>query len=98
MNWVLSHSKQLDLWEMTNREKICFDSDDEVTSEIDLIKNYRERRKREKELLADRSIEEIISELDNFVQSKEFQAFKDSGVTFYSDVKCVFSYYVNNSW
>lgn len=86
MNWVLSHSKQLDLWEITNREYICFDSDEEVISEIDLIKNYRERRKREKELLADRSIEEIISELDNFVQSKEFQKFKDTGVTFYSDV------------
>ncbi|MBY8986815.1 MAG: DEAD/DEAH box helicase, partial [Candidatus Lokiarchaeota archaeon] len=86
MNWVLSHSKQLDLWKITNREKICFSSDTEAISEIDLIKNYRERRKREKELLADRSIEEIISELDNFVQSKEFQNFKDSGVTFYSDV------------
>ncbi|MBY9011446.1 MAG: DEAD/DEAH box helicase family protein [Candidatus Lokiarchaeota archaeon] len=86
MNWVLSHSKQLELCDITNREKISFNSDTEVISEIDLIKNYRERRKREKELLADRSIEEIITELDNFVQSKEFQKFKDVGVIFYSDV------------
>ncbi|NVM17414.1 MAG: DEAD/DEAH box helicase family protein [Candidatus Lokiarchaeota archaeon] len=86
MNWVLSHSKELDLWEITNREEICFKKEPTVVSELDLIKNYRERREKEKELLADRSIEEIISELDNFVQSKEFQSFKDSGVTFYSDV------------
>ena len=86
MNWVLTHSNQLELFEITNREKISFNNKDEVTLGIDLIKNYRERRRREKEMLADRSIEEIISELDNFAQSKEFQKFKNTGVTFYSDV------------
>ena len=86
MHWVLSHTKELDLCKIADREEICFKKEQTVVSELDLIKNYRERREREKELLANRSIEEIISELDNFVQSKEFQLFKDSGVTFYSDV------------
>jgi Fanconi anemia group M protein len=86
MHWVLSHTKELDLYKIADREEICFKKESTVVSELDLIKNYRERREKEKELLADRSIEEIISELDNFVQSKEFQLFKDSGVTFYSDV------------
>jgi len=87
MNWVLSHSKQLDLWKSTTRQKICFEDGSDVISELDIITNYRKRREREKELLADRSIEEIIAELDNFVQSKDFRSFKDSGVTFYSDLK-----------
>ncbi|MFX0009640.1 MAG: helicase-related protein [Candidatus Hermodarchaeota archaeon] len=86
MHWVLSHPKELDLCKIANREKICFNEESTVISEIDLLQNYQERREREKELLANRSIEEIISELDNFVQSKEFQQFKNSGVTFYSDV------------
>ncbi len=86
MHWVLSHTKELDLCKIADREEICFKKEQIVVSELDLIKNYRERREKEKELLADRSIEEIISELDNFVQSEEFQLFKDSGVTFYSDV------------
>jgi hypothetical protein len=86
MNSVLSDSKQLDLCDVANREQICFPAVSNKISELDLIKNYKERRKREKELLANRSIEEIISELDNFVQSNEFKKLKDSGVTFYSDV------------
>jgi Fanconi anemia group M protein len=86
MNSVLSDSKQLDLCDKVNREQICFKAGSNKISELDLIKNYKERRKREKELLANRSIEEIISELDNFVQSNEFKKLKDSGITFYSDV------------
>ena len=86
MNCVLLDSKQLDLYNITNREKICFELNQNKVNEIDLIKNYRERREREKELLANRSIEEIITELDNFAQSEEFKRFKDAGVTFYSDV------------
>ena len=86
MHWVLSHSKDLDLCKITTRQEICFKTQPELVSELELIKSYRERRKREKELLADRSTEEIISELDNFIHSKEFQKFKETGVTFYSDV------------
>ncbi len=86
MNCVLLDSKQLDLYNIKNRERICFELDQNKFREVDLIKNYRERREREKELLADRSIEEIITELDNFAHSEEFKMFKDVGVTFYSDV------------
>ena len=86
MNSILLDSKQLDLCDVIKREQICFKEVSNKISELDLIKNYRERREREKELLADRSIEEIITELDNFAQSEEFKMFKDAGVTFYSDV------------
>ncbi|MBY9009278.1 MAG: DEAD/DEAH box helicase [Candidatus Lokiarchaeota archaeon] len=86
MNSVLSDSKQLDLCDVVNRKEICFKAASNKISELDLIKNYRERREREKELLANRSIEEIITELDNFAHSEEFKRFKNVGVTFYSDV------------
>ena len=86
MHWVLSHSKELELCKFEDRKEICFETNPTQVSELDLIENYRERREKEKELLANRSIEEIIFELDNFAQSKEFQTFKASGVTFYSDV------------
>ena len=86
MNSVLSDSKQLELCDVINREPICFKEVSNKISEYDLIKNYKERRLREKELLANRSIEEIITELDTFAHSEEFKRFKDVGVTFYSDV------------
>jgi Fanconi anemia group M protein len=86
MHWVLSHPKELDLSKIANREKICFKTEPTVISELDIIQKYRERRDKEKEFLANRSVEEIISELDNFVESNEYKQFKDSGVTFYSDV------------
>ena len=53
---------------------------------MDLIRNFKVRRNEEKELLADRSIEEIISQIDNFSKSPEFKKLKDFGVTFYSDI------------
>ena len=86
MNSILSDSKQLNLCDVVNREHICFKEASNKISEFDLIKTYRERREREKELLANRSIEEIITELDTFAHSEEFKRFKDVGVTFYSDV------------
>ncbi len=86
MNSVLLDSKQLNLCDVSNREQISFKAVSNKISEYDLIKNYKERRIREKELLANRSIEEIITELDNFAHSEEFKRFKNAGVTFYSDV------------
>jgi hypothetical protein len=71
---------------VSNREQISFKAVSNKISEYDLIKNYKERRIREKELLANRSMEEIITELDNFAHSEEFKRFKNAGVTFYSDV------------
>jgi ERCC4-related helicase len=86
MNSVLCDSEKLDLCDNINREQICFKAASNKISEYDLIKNYKERRIHEKELLANRSIEEIITELDNFAHSEDFKRFKDVGVTFYSDV------------
>ena len=86
MHSVLIDSKQLNLCDVVNRKQINFKVASNKISEYDLIKNYKERRKREKELLANRSIEEIITELDNFAHSEEFKRFKNAGVTFYSDI------------
>ena len=73
-------------YKAAERKEMAMNSVLSDSKQLDLIKNYKERRKREKELLANRSIEEIISDLDNFVQSNEFKKLKDFGVTFYSDV------------
>ena len=86
MNSILLDSKQLDLCDVIKREQICFNEVSNKITELDLIKNYRERREKERELLKNRTIEEIITELDNFAHSEEFKRFKNAGVTFYSDV------------
>ncbi|MBY9015505.1 MAG: DEAD/DEAH box helicase family protein [Candidatus Lokiarchaeota archaeon] len=86
MNSILLDSKQLDLCDVIKREQICFNEVSNKFTELDLIKNYRERREKERELLKNRTIEEIITELDNFAHSEEFKRFKNAGVTFYSDV------------
>ncbi|MFX0006609.1 MAG: DEAD/DEAH box helicase [Candidatus Hermodarchaeota archaeon] len=86
MNIVLSNPKQLSLIKELNRKNIKFANEKLHCSEVEIIKNFRERKEQEKEKLANRSIEEIISQLDEFCESKEYSSFKQCGVTFYSDL------------
>lgn len=86
MKYVLTEAKQLELSKGLNRRSINFSPTIECHSELDLIKNFKERRNQEKEILANRSIEEIISQIDNFSKTSEFKQLKDFGVTFYSDI------------
>ncbi len=86
MNSILINSEQLELTNSLTRKKIKFSSSDQRFSELELIKNFRKRKDKEKELLANRTIEEIISELDNFTNSNEYKKFKNHGMTFYSDI------------
>lgn len=86
MNLVLLNKKQLKLHRNLKRKKITFISPKKEISEIDLISNFRERKEREIELLANRSIEDIISQLDKFHKSAEYKSFKDCGITFVSDL------------
>jgi superfamily II DNA/RNA helicase len=86
MNTILLNPEQLSLVENINRLEIDFSSMKSSCSGLDFLSNFRKRKEREKELLADRSIEEIISELDNFKLTDEYKRLRECGVSFYSDV------------
>ncbi|UCD01435.1 MAG: DEAD/DEAH box helicase [Promethearchaeota archaeon] len=86
MNSILINPTQIQLINNLERKEIDFSSSEEKCLESDYINNFNERKNREKELLANRSIEEIISQLDNFCSSEIYKNFKESGVTFYSDL------------
>ncbi len=83
---VLSNHKQLQLKNDLERKNIKFLSSNDTYSELKLVENFKERKEKEKEILANRSIDEILSQLDNFCKSDEYKAFKECGVTFYSDI------------
>ena len=86
MNSILINPTRIQLIKNLERKKIDFSRSKKKSIEFDFINNFNERRKREKELLANRSIEDILTQLDNFCSSEEYQNFKESGVTFYSDL------------
>ncbi|MFX1568376.1 MAG: helicase-related protein [Promethearchaeota archaeon] len=86
MNSILSNSNKLMLNNFLKREKIDFSLQKNQTLDLDIIKHFRERRELEKEFLANRSIEEIITQIDDFCNSDEYQTLRDCGITFYSDI------------
>jgi Fanconi anemia group M protein len=86
MNSVLSDSKQLMLINSLKREKINFSMQNNKSIDSRIIKNFRERREIENEYLANRTIEEILAQIDNFSRSDEYKDLKECGITFYSDL------------
>ncbi len=86
MNIVLSDPGQLRLIKDLERKNIIFPDQPVHYSGVELIKNFRERKELEQNQLANRSIEEIITQLDDFCESEEYQSLKQCGVTFYSDL------------
>lgn len=86
MNAILSQPKQLNLCTMINRKKITFHSKPSKKVNEDSISAFYERRNKEIELLANRSIEEILEELDKFSTSIQFKNYKNHGITFVSDL------------
>ncbi|MFX1425849.1 MAG: DEAD/DEAH box helicase, partial [Promethearchaeota archaeon] len=87
MKTVLTDYEQLQLTSKIERESIKFSLPDEKKrSDLEVIENFKERREREKIFLANRSIEEILSQLDKFSKSKDYEKIKEYGVTFYSDL------------
>ena len=86
MNTVLKDPTQIQLINNLKREKINFSIPDTKCIESVFLDNFKERKQKEKEFLANRSIEDIITQLDNFCKSEIYQKFKESGVTFYSDL------------
>ncbi|MFX1432084.1 MAG: DEAD/DEAH box helicase, partial [Promethearchaeota archaeon] len=86
MNLVLSDPEQLRLIKDLERKNIKFNKRKLEHSGSEIIKNYRERKVFEQKQLVNRSIEEIITQLDNFCDSAEYNSLKQSGLTFYSDL------------
>ncbi|TFF87877.1 MAG: DEAD/DEAH box helicase [Promethearchaeota archaeon] len=86
MNSVLSCPETLELNNEITRKKINFSKPQKQYSEFDLILNFRKRRDKEKELLANRSMDEILEELDNFSNSKIKESMEKKGVTFFNDI------------
>jgi Fanconi anemia group M protein len=86
MNLVLSDPEQLRLIKDLERKNIKFNKGKLEPSGSEIIKNFRERKVFEQKQLANRSIEEIITQLDNFCDSAEYHSLKQSGLTFYSDL------------
>ena len=86
MNSVLRVPEQLELKTNLERKRIEFSSSEKKYSELDIIKDFNKRREKEKLLLANRSIEEILTEIDSFAKSSVCKKFRDLGLTFYSDL------------
>ncbi|MBD3197430.1 MAG: DEAD/DEAH box helicase [Candidatus Lokiarchaeota archaeon] len=83
---VLSIPEELSLQEDLNRERICFENQEKKFSQSAILKSYRERREKEKQCLANRSIEQILDKLDEFATSEKCKDYKNQGVTFLSEV------------
>jgi superfamily II DNA/RNA helicase len=87
MQSVLADYEQIDLHNEVERKSIVFtELNMNKSSDFELIKNFKNRRDREKKLLANRSIEEILTQLDDFSNSEEYKKIKECGVTFFSDI------------
>lgn len=86
MTNVLSDEGNLILREDIDRSRITFNSQTDSISDLELIKNFKIRKEKEKELLANRAIEEILEKIDDFSQSKKYSNLKNYGVKFFSDV------------
>ncbi|MFX0186468.1 MAG: DEAD/DEAH box helicase [Candidatus Hodarchaeota archaeon] len=86
MNSILMEPEQLELNKSLKRKKIEFSTDTNNFSKLDIFKNFKEHREKEKEILANRSIEKIITEIDNFSKSSEYKKLKNYGVSFITDL------------
>jgi len=86
MNSVLSDPERLILIDSLERKRIEFPQQKDIYLESQFIKNFKERRELEQKYLANRSIEDILNQLDEFCNSEEYKYLKNFGVTFYSDL------------
>mgnify|MGYP006278393121 CR=1 FL=1 len=86
MNCIIEDPDRLKLEHDISRKKIDFSIFENTCSQYEIVKNFRERRDKEKELLANRSLEEIIEHIDSFSNSNEYSNYKKQGVTFLNDI------------
>lgn len=80
MNYILSKPRNLELCKNLERHEIDFQKKSIYVDSLDYIKNFKERREKEKNILADHSLEDIITEIDNFAKSNEYQELKEYGI------------------
>lgn len=86
MNYILSQPRNLVLCKNLKRREIDFQKVLNYGDNLDFIKNFKERREREKDVLVDHSLEDIITEIDNFAKSDEYQEFKKHGIIHINDL------------
>jgi Fanconi anemia group M protein len=86
MNSIISQPEHLDLSDLRNRTPMSFKSYKKEARKPEIISNFYNNKQKERELLANRSIDEIITQLDNFSRSDEYRSFREIGITFFSDV------------
>jgi superfamily II DNA/RNA helicase len=86
MKSVLLENKQLNLCKTLNRRKIDFNQLNINLKDDKCIRDIKKRKRREKQSMVKRSIDEILTEIDNFIASEEYKTYKACGVTFYSDL------------
>ena len=86
MNRILLDPEQLELWTDLKRTPIDFSKLLTESSKRPSFTNYKERREKEKAILANKTIEEIINEIDDFEKTDLYRKYKEYGVTFYSDL------------
>jgi len=80
-------SENLDLTHDLCRDYICKPSNfKEFTNYREILREYREKKNQEYEILAKRSIEQIVEEIESLSNSRELKKFKDLGLTLFSDI------------
>ncbi|MFW9772273.1 MAG: DEAD/DEAH box helicase [Candidatus Thorarchaeota archaeon] len=85
MNSILLKPKNLALCDSIEREKIKFNTQLSF-NQLDILKNFKDRRDREREFLVNRSVDEIIIEIDNFLESEEYKKLKEHGITSLNEI------------
>lgn len=84
---TLISSEDLQLTQQLNRNNICRPlKGTNIINFHDLLREYREKKNQEYKILAKRSIDQIIDEIDSLANSVDSNKFRELGVTLYSDI------------
>jgi len=86
MSYVLSTPKELELNNSIKRFPIDTSELLQEDPRLFTIRDFQERTRKEKQILVDKTIEQILDEIEEFAKSKTYQKFKEYGVTFYGDL------------
>jgi len=84
---TLIYSENLQLSPQIMRNNICKPQNfGEISSFRDILQEYRENKNFEYKILAKRSIDQIIEEIDTLSNSVDSIKFRDLGITLFSDI------------
>ncbi|MFX0147686.1 MAG: helicase-related protein [Candidatus Hodarchaeota archaeon] len=85
MNDILLRPKNIELFKTINRKEINFDTQ-KCFDELNLFDKPKDRKEKERELLVNRSIDDIITEIEDFIKSEEYNELKKHGVTCINEI------------